>query len=169
MRRISSIVAAVFALLGGCGTHDARRADAVTLRMEVAYSYFGNVTGTHRIWAIERVPRDLVQGLQPDDQLTATVACKITCSVVSVSRLSDSSSSMTIRGRLHGAIDGEPDALLILQPFPMEPSQDLFRQLDYQEGVTKIVEVRYRRTPDKLEFQDLKCVGTEKREPITWK
>jgi hypothetical protein len=169
MRLACSVVAGAL-LISGCSTNEVRSTETVTLRMEMAYNYFGNATGTHRVWAIERVPLGLVAGFEPEDALSATLAChQDACSVVGVEKPRGAPSPMALSGKLHGAISGEPDALLILQPFPMEPSPALFKELDYQEGVTKLVDVRYQRVNSQLVFQDMRAAGTQKREPIVWK
>ncbi len=137
--------------------------------MDVAYNYFGNFTGTHRIWALDRVPLNLLAGITPDDEVTATVQCDgDKCSTVRVAKPSAApSSALEISGRYHGW--QEKEALLILQPFPFEPSPALFSQLDYEPGITKIIEVQYRRENNKLVFQRLQLVGIQKREAVVWK
>ncbi|MBS0576010.1 MAG: hypothetical protein JSS45_06245 [Proteobacteria bacterium] len=145
----------------------------IKLRMEVAYSLLGDISGAHRVRAIYRVPSNITTEAVADDEVTATVQCdRDVCAIVRiVKRLSAASkpAGMTISGRIFGTDAQTHGVILVLDPFPVEVPQTLYSQLAQQPGRTKIVSVAYRQLEGALVFHDLRLVGEEARDPVQWK
>ncbi len=143
------------------------------MRMEVAYALLGDITGVLRLRTVIRVPHSIAASVAANDEIVAILQCHLNdCTISQILKRSDATSTpnkTSLLGRVFGTDERSQDAIVILDPFPVEVSKPLYQQLESTPGTTKIVVVTYHQDGAALVFGNLRLAGEVKRDPIEWK
>lgn len=140
------------------------------MELEVGYAL---LFGEDRTWALCRIPRAAAPSvIDPDASRIGVVECRTgRCAVVAVADHAPSSpESSWVRVRVLRESDDGAEAILVVEPFPIDTPKSVKDDLKLVAGVTKLIRAYYSsKANGELKFDRLEYAGERHKQPLVWK
>lgn len=148
--------------------------DHISVRLEVGYPMLGTITGEERVWAVYRSRIQISEELIPGDSIVAFLDCaNATCSVSRIAPKSAEYETPSAGPKLFGRIikvsQDRRESAILVEPFPVKVSTEVFEDLKFRPQQVALVDVEYTQTKQGLSFKAIRPAGVVSGQAVRWK